>query len=138
MSYMRSIKLNKSGHLAGSRAKEVWAGAIDVLIVSPKTGEPWFVYFSKEQLTGAAFVCFKKFLKDYKHSGDVRWSFTWDRNDRWHSVRRPRAPRSAARRVIAPFERQPCPDHASSCLTACLADRQPRQRQRLEARRLPG
>eukprot|EP00966_Prymnesium_polylepis_P150629 3479503-Prymnesium_polylepis.1 len=69
----------------GSTTEHV--GPLDILIVSPETNEPWFLYFKKEQLAkDGAFAPMKKFIKEYRRAGaDSRWSLTFDRKDRWHS-----------------------------------------------------
>ena len=86
MAYMKAIKTAKQSHTKMHHAE--FEGAIDLLIVSPPKGEMWFLYIKKEQLSkDGAFPVVKKFIKEYKHDSDVRWSFTFA-GDRWHSVRR--------------------------------------------------
>ena len=90
MSYMKSISEAK----AKSKKTDTpeYEGPLDVLVVSPVTGEPWFFYFKKEQISKhGTFSDFKTFIKQYKHDSEVRWSFTYDKKDRWHSVRCPPA-----------------------------------------------
>lgn len=90
---MKTIQLAKSKSKYEKQPE--YEGPIDVLIVSPVQGEPWYIYFVKSQLSkNGAFQDFKTFMKGYRHESDVRWSFTFDKKDRWHSVRRPPAPQS--------------------------------------------
>ena len=82
----------KSIHNAQTKGKTgtvtEFQGPIDLLIVSPAAGEPWFLYFLKFQMSkDGAFFVVKMFIKKYKHNGEVAWSFTFDKKDRWHSVR---------------------------------------------------
>ena len=90
-SYMRSIKKMNDNSVPATE----YTGALHLLIGSPRRGEPWFIYFLKAEMSKnprSAFQIMKKFIKDYKHD-DYRWSFTFDKIDRWHSVsRRPARP----------------------------------------------
>ena len=65
-------------------------GPIDVLLVSPPSGLPWFIYFKKEQLShDGPFIVLKKYIKQYNGpENDHRWVFSFE-EDRWFSVRRP-------------------------------------------------
>jgi hypothetical protein len=116
MSYMKSIQKAKA--LSNySQLPSGHEGPIDLLIVSPVKGEPWFFYFKKDQVSkDGAFDCFKKFMKQYKHDHTVRWSITYDKKDRWHSVRLPPRPARHAtqRRLPAPPHARPRSPSAAS------------------------
>lgn len=105
MSYMRSMQQNKAN---AAKAKAIFTsehvGPLDVLIVSGESNEPWFLYFKKDQLgKDGAFAAMKKFIKEYRRAGaDSRWAFTFDRKDRWHSVRPPPPPRCSHATATAP------------------------------------
>ena len=88
MSYLKSMQQNMArAGLANNKSEYV--GPLDILIVSPESKEPWFLYFLKTQVTkDGAFAPMKKFIKEYRRAGSSsRWAFTFDRKDRWHSVR---------------------------------------------------
>ena len=104
MSYMKSIHAAKKAS-EGTMVRNEFEGPLDILIVSPAKGEPWYIYIKKEQLSkDGAFICFKKFIKEYKHNAQVRWSFTWDKIDRWHSVRARAALPCLARTSTKPLQ----------------------------------
>ena len=88
MSYRKSMQNNMAKAGLASRPSD-YVGPLDMLIVSPESKEPWYIYFLKNQITkDGAFAPMKKFIKEYRRAGsDSRWSFTFDRKDRWHSVR---------------------------------------------------
>ena len=66
MSYMKTIQLAKSKSKYEKQPE--YEGPIDVLIVSPVQGEPWYIYFVKSQLSkNGAFQDFKTFMKGYSH-----------------------------------------------------------------------
>ena len=85
-----------------------YQGPLDILIVSPPKGEPWFIYFKKDQMSKhGAFQQMKMYIKGYS-IGNTRWSFTFDKKDRWHSVRRPAPCDALATRL--PFQHRAPPD----------------------------
>ena len=115
MSYMKSIQKAKA-HSNVSQLPSWREGPIDILIISPVKGEPWFIYFRKDQVSKeGAFDVFKKFMKGYKHDHNVRWSITYDKKDRWHSVRHPARPARHATQQHLPAP----PSAASPSLPRC-------------------
>ena len=63
MSYMKSINDAKSKSKTHELRSE-YDGPLDVLIVSPVEGEPWFLYCLKSQISKhGAFETFKNFIK---------------------------------------------------------------------------
>ena len=68
--------------------KKKHVGPLDILIVSPVQGEPYFIFIKKEQVSSDAWMeDLKTFIKQYAHQG-VRWTFSFNGKDRWHQVRR--------------------------------------------------
>ena len=51
MSYMKSISEAKAKSKKTDTPYVPYEGPLDVLVVSPVTGEPWFLYFKKEQIS---------------------------------------------------------------------------------------
>ena len=105
-----------------------YVGPLDILIVSPESKEPWYIYFLKNQITkDSAFPVMKKFIKEYRRVGsDSRWAFTFDRKDRWHSVR-----------PAALHRTDPIPSLDAGRRPCCLADQRRRHSQRPQAGRIP-
>ena len=83
---MKSMKRALDGDAKNNKDAD-HVGPIDWLIVSPVKGEPYYFFFRRSQLgPKSSFLVIKKHVKEFKH-GDLRWSFTFDRKDRWHQVR---------------------------------------------------
>ena len=129
MSYLKSMQQNMA-RAGMANNKSEYVGPLDVLIVSPESKEPWFLYFLKTQVTkDGAFAPMKKFIKEYRRAGSSsRWAFTFDRKDRWHLVR-PVA-------LHPPCTQPPTLDPPARA-TPCMADRQRRHPERPHARRVP-
>ena len=69
MSWMKSINHTKAN--VSKLGREEFEGPVDALIVSPAVGEPWFIYFKKEQMSRyGAFNDLKNFIKGYKHNSE--------------------------------------------------------------------
>ena len=118
---------------AGSPDRQ-FEGPIDLLIVSPKKTEPYFIYFRKAQMSKeGSFATVKKFVKEYS-VGDRKWVYTWNKHraqdtaarkarkggkrnggaGRAHACERRR---SEARRPAPPAARATCRQHDQWSLT---------------------
>ncbi len=62
MSYLKSINDAKA-KTKSFNLKPEFEGPLDLLIVSPVSGEPWFLYIKKDQVSKhGAFATFKDFI----------------------------------------------------------------------------